>query len=68
MTEKGEEVEDGWKKRHLLSINTKEGGTQNTCPIPCSLVVYISLVILFTVLTLLLSVTTSRAIASFDSS
>ena len=35
------------EKMHLLSINTKEGGTQNTCPVPCSLVVYIFLVILF---------------------
>ena len=35
------------KRMYLLFINTKEGGTQNTCPVPFSLVVYIFLVILF---------------------
>ena len=26
------------ERMYLLSINTKEGGTQNTCSVPCSLV------------------------------
>ena len=34
------------ERMHLLPVNTK-GGTQNTCPVLCSLVVYIFLVILF---------------------
>ena len=53
---------------YLLSINTKEGGTQKTRHAPCSLVVYIFLVILFSFVIGLPSVTTYRAIVSFDSS
>ena len=30
------------ERMYLLSINTKEGGTQNTCPLPCFLVVYVA--------------------------
>ena len=53
------------ERKCLLSINTKEGGTkQNIYPVPCSLVVYI----FCSVLSSLPSVTTSRAIVSFDSS
>ena len=56
------------KRMYLLSINTKEGGTQKTRHAPCSLVVYIFLVILFSFVIGLPSVTTYRAIVSFDSS
>ena len=53
---------------YLLSIITKEGGTQNkTRRVPCSLVVYIFLVILFSFV-ILPSITTSRAIVIFDPS
>ena len=48
---------------YYLLIQKKAATKQNTCPVPCSLVVYIFLVILLTVLTLLPSVTTPRTIA-----
>ena len=55
---------------YLSSISTKEGGTQNTCTVPHSLVVYIILVILFSFVIFDISnyFYSSRAIVSFDSS
>ena len=43
------------ERMYILYISTKEGGTQNTCPVPCSLVVYIFLVILFSFVILAIS-------------
>ena len=40
---------------YLLSISTKECAKQNTCRVPCSLVVYIFLVILFSFVILAIS-------------
>ena len=53
------------ERMYLLSINTKEGGSQNTCPVPCSLVV-----ILFSFVILAISnyFYCSRAIVSLDCS